>query len=149
MTIDAPDAATGTEAAENAETLTAEPDATDTAPADASVTAPPARTAPSVRRVVAAIAVVLVVTLAVAGWVTARVRLGEARDDLADTRVSLTARQDALTIAERRHALTEAGLGQVQSDIETAVTDRGWLEGLVANTEAEVATVAAAQAETA
>ena len=149
MTIDAADAATGTAVAENAETLTAEPDATDAAPADPSVTAPPARTSRSVHRVVAAIAVALVVTLAGAGWVTARVRLGEARGDLAETRASLTAQQDALTIAERRHALTEAGLGQVQGDIETADTDRGWLEGLVANTEAEVATVAAAQAETA
>ena len=105
-------------------------------------------TAP-IRRTVATVAVTLVVALASAGWVTAKVRLEDAREGLAETQATLTAQQEALAIAERRNELTAAGIDQVQGDIDTAVADRSVLEGLVASTEAEIAAVEASQAETA
>jgi hypothetical protein len=108
-----------------------------------------ARASLRTRRVAATVAVAVVVGLAGAGWVSAKVRLGDARTRLADTQATLAARQEALAVAERRAELTEAGIDQVQADIETAVTDRGWLEGLVASTEAEIAAVEAERTETA
>lgn len=108
----------------------------------------PALRAMGVRRTAAALAIVLV-ALAAAGSVYARVRLGDARDGLAETQSTLSARQDQLAVAERRAELTRAGIDQVQADIDAAVTDRGWFEGLIADTGAEIAAVEAEHAATA
>ena len=108
----------------------------------------PARRAVGVRRAAAALAVVLL-AVAAAGWVYARVRLDDARDGLAETQATLTARQGALAVAERRVELTRAGIDQVQADIDAAVTDRGWFEGLIADTGAEIAAVESEQTATA
>ena len=91
----------------------------------------------------------LVVALVCAGWVTAKVRLGDARAGLAETQATLAAQQEALAVAERRNELTAAGIEQVQAESDTAVADRGNLDGLVASTEAEIAAVEASQTETA
>ena len=148
MTIDADAEADAPQADEAlADTPEGEPVATGASEPTATTSVRSGRRA--LRRAAATALVVVLVALVGLGWAAARLRLGEARDSLAATRGALAAQQDALAMAERRAELTRGGIRQVEADIDAAVTDRSWLEALVATTTDEIAGVQARQAETA
>ncbi|HET6952510.1 MAG TPA: glycoside hydrolase family 43 protein, partial [Acidimicrobiales bacterium] len=107
------------------------------------------RRAARLRRLALAVVVVVVITLAGAGWLSAKVRLADTRDRLAATRADLAAREDDLANATRRESLVQASIEQVQASIDLAVADRAWFEAMAANIQLEIAAVEAEQAEVA
>jgi hypothetical protein len=100
------------------------------------------------RRAIRILAIVVVV-VAIAGWITAKVRLGDTEDRVDTTQASLEAHQDSLAHAQTRQAETQASLTRVQGAIDLAVADRAQLETMIADLQAQIAAVDAQAAETA
>ena len=97
----------------------------------------------------ARIAVVVLIVVALTGWVAAKAQMWATHNQLDATRADLEDRRDSLADAQDREAETQASLTRVQGAIDVAVADRAQLETMIADLQAQIAAVDAQTAETA